>query len=524
MAGDQERIAPHRALLSVADKRGLVELARGLQALGVELLSTGGTARTLRQAGLEVVDVAQVTGYPEMLGGRVKTLHPAIHAAILARRTPTDLAELAAQGIRPIDLVVVNLYPFQATVARPDATLPEAIEEIDIGGVALLRAAAKNFAYVAVVTNPDDYPRLLHELQTTGGISLVTRQALAYAAFAHTATYDAAIAAYLFDQGFAGQETFPPTLHLSLFKASNLRYGENPHQRAALYRLPGTGGVACGRLLQGKELSFNNFLDLDAAWRAVSDFDLPTAVIVKHTTPCGAACAQDLATAYELAHQGDPLSAFGGILGCNRPVDKETALAIGNRFLECIVAPGFTPESLEILSRKKDCRLLEIGSAGGTSGYTPGFRPEWDCRAIGGGFLLQEADVPDEAEWRLVSKRQPTPEELIALRFAWRMVRHVKSNAIVLARGQALVGVGGGQTSRVDAVEMALRKARERASGAVLASDAFFPFRDCVDAAAAGGVTAVVQPGGSVRDAEVIAAADEYGLAMFFTGVRHFRH
>lgn len=524
MADIQDKMPIRRALLSVADKRGLADFGRGLQALGVELLSTGGTAKALRQAGLEVTDVAQVTGYPEMLSGRVKTLHPAIHAAILARRTAADLAELTAQNIRPIDLVVVNLYPFQATVARPDTTLSEAVEEIDIGGVALLRAAAKNFAYVTVVINPDDYPRILQELQATGGISLATRRALAYAAFNHTATYDAAIAAYLFSQGFAGQELFPPTLHLSLSKIGDLRYGENPHQRAALYRLPGTTGVAWGRLLQGKELSFNNFLDLDAAWRAVNDFSQPAAVIVKHTTPCGAACAQDLATAYELAYQGDPLSAFGGILGCNRPVDRETALAIGNRFLECIVAPGFTPESLEILAKKKDCRLLEMGPCNNTAGYASSLRPEWDCRFIGGGFLLQEADAPDEATWRLVSKRQPTPEEMMALRFAWRLVRHVKSNAIVLAKGQAMVGFGGGQTSRVEAVDMALRKAGERARGAVLASDAFFPFRDGVDIAAAGGVTAVVQPGGSVRDAEVIAAADEHGLSMLFTGVRHFRH
>ncbi|MDP3047304.1 MAG: bifunctional phosphoribosylaminoimidazolecarboxamide formyltransferase/IMP cyclohydrolase [Chloroflexota bacterium] len=522
-----------RALLSVADKSGLAAFASGLATLGVELISTGGTAKALRAAGLAVTDVAQVTGFPEMLGGRVKTLHPAIHAGILNRRTPQDLAELSERGIAPIDLVVVNLYPFQAAVARPNVILDEAIEEIDIGGVTLLRAAAKNSAHVGVVVNPADYAPVLQELRGSGELSLATRQRLAYAAFAHTAAYDAAISNYLFRQGFAGNSAFPPSFLLAMDQAGELRYGENPHQRAALYRQPGAGGVAWGQLIHGKELSFNNLQDLSAAWDAVSDFREPAAVIVKHATPCGAATAPTLAAAYELAFQGDRLSAFGGILGCNRPVDGDTAHAVGKLFLECIAAPGFTPEAEEILARKKDCRLLVVEPE------RPG---GWDYRRIGGGLLLQDADAADQAEWRVVSRRAPTSEEMASLRFAWTMVRHVRSNAIALActaalgdpaltasgapsaRGLGLVGVGGGQTSRVDAVEMAMRKAADRARGAVLASDAFFPFRDGVDVAAWGGVTAIVQPGGSKQDLEAIAAADEHDMAMVFTGVRHFRH
>ena len=522
-----------RALLSVADKGGLTDLAAGLAALGVELISTGGTAKSLREAGLTVTDVAQITGFPEMLGGRVKTLHPAIHAGILARRTPQDRADLSARGMAPIDLVVVNLYPFQATVARPNVTLDEAVEEIDIGGVTLLRAAAKNSAHVGVVVNPSDYAPVLQELRGSGELSSVTRRRLAYAAFAHTAAYDAAISGYLFRQGFAGDRAFPPSFLLAMDQAGELRYGENPHQGAALYRQPGAGGVAWGQLIHGKELSFNNLQDLSAAWDVVCDFREPAAVIIKHATPCGAATAPTLAAAYELAFQGDRLSAFGGILGCNRPVDGDTANAIGKLFLECIAAPGFTAEAEDILARKKDCRLLvvEPERAGG-----------WDYRRISGGLLLQDADAVDQAEWRVVSGRAPTNDELAALRFAWTMVRHVRSNAIALAcqlelgsraettsgapsvRGLGLVGVGGGQTSRVDAVEMAMRKAADRTRGAVLASDAFFPFRDGVDVAARGGVTAIVQPGGSKQDLETIAAADEHGMAMVFTGVRHFRH
>lgn len=506
-----------RALLSTSDKRGLAEFATGLAQLGTELVSTGGTARTLRAAGLTVTDVAQLTGFPEMLGGRVKTLHPAIHAGILSRRTAADLVEMSERGIAPIDLVVANLYPFQETIARPDATLEQAVEEIDIGGVTLLRAAAKNFAHVGVVVNPDDYTPVLEELRATGDLCESTRRRLAYAAFAHTAAYDTAISNYLFGEGFAGPEPFPPALLLALDKATGLRYGENPHQSAALYRQRERNGVAWGQLLQGQDkgLSFNNLLDLDAAWRAVTDFAAPAAVIVKHNTPCGAACAPTLAAAYDLAYQGDPLSAYGGILACNRPLDGETARSIGKLFLECIAAPAVTDDALPILARKKDCRVVVVGS---------GRAERWDCRQISGGILVQQPDAPDAAPWRTVSLRQATNEELTGLRFAWLLVRHVKSNAIVLARGEALVGVGGGQTSRVDAVEMALHKAGDRARGAVLASDAFFPFRDGVDAAAKAGITAVVQPGGSVHDAEAIAAADEHGMAMLFTGVRHFRH
>jgi phosphoribosylaminoimidazolecarboxamide formyltransferase / IMP cyclohydrolase len=522
-----------RALLSVADKNGLADFATGLVALGVELVSTGGTARALRAAGLAVTDVAQITGFPEMLDGRVKTLHPAIHAGILARRTPQDLAELSQRGIAPIDLVVVNLYPFQSTVARPNVTLDEAVEEIDIGGVTLLRAAAKNSAHVGVVVSPSDYEPTLQELRTSGELSSATRRRLAYAAFAHTAAYDAAISGYLFRQGFTGDGAFPPSFLLSMDQAGELRYGENPHQRASLYRRPGAGGVAWGRLIHGKELSFNNLQDLSAAWDAASDFQEPAAVIVKHATPCGAATAPTLAAAYELAFQGDRLSAFGGILGCNRVVDGDTAQAIGKLFLECIAAPGFTADAQEVLARKKDCRLLVV---------VPEMAGGWDYRRISGGLLLQDADTADQAEWRVVTNRAPTTEELAALHFAWTLVRHVRSNAIALActvdlqkpvqaansasltRGLGLVGVGGGQTSRVDAVEMAMHKAADRAKGAVMASDAFFPFRDGLDVAAWGGVTAIVQPGGSKQDSEAVAAADEHDIAMVFTGVRHFKH
>lgn len=504
-----------RALLSVSDKTGLVELAAALVQMGVELISTGGTARVLRDAGLPVKEVSDLTGFPELIGGRVKTLHPAIHGAILSRRTPEDDAELAAHSITPIDLVVANLYPFRQAVARPGCTLDDAVEEIDIGGVTLLRASAKNHAHVAVVSDPADYPGIMAELRSySGELAAATRARLAVAAFAHTAAYDAAIASYLSKQTCAGASTFPATLVVAAEKAADLRYGENPHQRAALY-VTTSGGVAGGRLLQGKQLSYNNLLDLDAAWGAVRSLEAPAAVIVKHNTPCGAARAATLAAAYELAHQGDPLSAFGGVLACSSPLDAATASAIGKRFLECIAAPDFEPEALAILAAKPDCRLLAL---------EPSADSPVAWRPIDGGILVQERDVGDLTRWEVVTRRAPTETEAAGLRFAWAMARHVKSNAITLARGQALVGVGGGQTSRVDAVHMAVRKAADRAAGAVLASDAFFPFRDGIDLAAAAGVTAIIQPGGSLRDAESVAAADEAGIAMVLTGMRHFRH
>jgi len=536
-----------RALLSVSDKTGLVELAHGLADLGVELVSTGGTARTLREAGLAVRIVEEVTGFPELLGGRVKTLHPAIHAGILARREPAHLAQLAAYNIDPIDLVVVNLYPFARTIAQADVTLAEAVEQIDIGGVALLRAAAKNFAVVTVLCDPADYPQVLDELRQQGEVTLATRQRLALKAFRHTAGYDAAIADYLAGQFEASpepcpraDEPFPAEWLLRLWRVQTLRYGENPHQRAALYAFAPDAKPLGGRLLQGKPLSYNNLLDLDAAWRAVGDFSAPTAVIVKHNNPCGVASADTLEQAFSLAWASDPVSAFGGVIAVNRPFDKATAQALGTLFIEAIAAPDFTPEARELLARRADCRLLEMTDALQES-------PAWELRSVRGGVLVQEQDTlgddgstrasevrvtervgeragASQEEWRVVTVRQPTAEERESLDFAWRVVRHVRSNAIVLARGQATVGVGAGQMSRVDAVRLAVAKAGERATGSVLASDAFFPFPDGVEEAARAGVTAVVQPGGSIRDDQVIAAADAAGLAMVLTGRRHFRH
>jgi phosphoribosylaminoimidazolecarboxamide formyltransferase/IMP cyclohydrolase len=512
------------ALLSVSDKSGLIAFAQGLGALGWELLASGGTARALRQAGLAVREVADYTGFPEVLSGRVKTLHPAIHAGLLARDTPEDRAELAALGLRPIDLVACNLYPFASTVARAGVTLEEAIEEIDIGGVTLLRAAAKNAARVTVAVDPADYGAILEELRTHGQVLPETRRRLAYKAFAHTAAYDEAIRAYLASQGFAGpQEAFPERLVFHLERLQSLRYGENPHQEAALYRFPGVEGPLGGRLLQGKALSYNNLLDLDAAWRLVQTFEEPALAILKHMNPCGLAVAPTLAEAFAPALAGDPVAAFGGIIGANHPFDGETARLLGELFIEAIVAPAFTAEAREIFSRRTALRLLEL---------PPGTHPTfpWEVRSVRGGLLLQEPDAvtESEAEWRVVTQRAPEEWEKRALSFAWKAVAAVRSNAIVLARlegkGAALVGVGAGQMSRVDAVRIAVWKAGERARGAVLASDAFFPFPDGLEVAAEAGVTAVVQPGGSLRDEEVIAAADRLGLAMLFTGRRHFRH
>jgi len=507
-----------RALLSVSDKTALVEFAQGLADLGVELVSTGGTARTLREAGLTVRSVEEITGFPEILDGRVKTLHPAIHGGILARREPAHLAELATQGIGPIDLVAVNLYPFAETVARPEVNLAEAVEQIDIGGVALLRAAAKNFAAVTVLCDPADYPQVLAELRRQGDVSLSTRQRLALKVFRHTAGYDATIANYLTSQ-FEADEPFPAELLLPLWQVQELRYGENPHQRAALYGLTPDAMPLGGRLLQGKPLSYNNLLDLDAAWRAVGDFSAPTVVIVKHNNPCGVASADTLAEAFSLALAGDPVSAFGSVIAANRPFDEATTQALGDLFVEAIAAPSFTASARALLARRARCRLLEMATVG--AGLAPA---PWELRSVRQGILLQEPDVLNKEEWRVVSGRPPTVEERESLEFAWRVVKHVRSNAIVLARGQATVGVGAGQMSRVDAVRLAVLKAGERAMGAVLASDGFFPFPDGVEEAARAGVTAVVQPGGSVRDEQVIAAADAAGLAMLFTGRRHFRH
>ncbi|HEY7156495.1 MAG TPA: bifunctional phosphoribosylaminoimidazolecarboxamide formyltransferase/IMP cyclohydrolase [Gemmataceae bacterium] len=519
-----------RALLSVSDKTGLLDLARGLAAFHVELISTGGTRQTLADAGLTVRDIADVTGFPEMLGGRVKTLHPRIHGGILAVRDNAEhVATLQAHGIQPIDLVVCNLYPFEATVARRGATHEEIVENIDIGGPSMVRSAAKNYRDVAVVTSANQYTVVLDEMkQNNGALSLATRERLAGAAFARTAAYDEAIRVYFANR--AGVEPLPSALAPQFLRKQMLRYGENPHQQAAFYVEPDAppASIASAEVLHGKELSYNNLLDLDSALNLVREFGEPAAVVVKHNNPCGAAVAATLAEAFRKAYEGDPLSAFGGILGFNREIDEATALHISepNRFVECIIAPGFTDAAFQVLTTrptwKKSVRLLRTGPLDARRQRPAGL----DYRRVDGGLLAQGRDAgsDDFGQLKVVSKRAPTEEEMRDLRFTWLVCKHVKSNAIVLGKDGMVVGVGAGQMSRVDSVHMAVRKAGERSKGAVLASDAFFPFRDNVDEAARAGVTTVIQPGGSVRDADSIAACDEHGLAMVFTGIRHFRH
>jgi phosphoribosylaminoimidazolecarboxamide formyltransferase/IMP cyclohydrolase len=502
------------ALFSVSDKTGLVDLASGLQAAGWSLLASGGTARALRGAGLDVQDVSDYTGSPEVLGGRVKTLHPAVHAGILARGTDRDTADLERIDAQEIDLVAVNLYPFREVVRDPNTDLLEAIENIDIGGVALIRAAAKNFARVAVLTDPSDYESVLTEIQRSAVVENETRHRLARKAFAHTAAYDAAISAYLRGQGASVAEH----LDLELYPIQKLRYGENPHQQAVLYAYQPDAGPLGGRLLAGKQLSYNNLLDLDAAWRAALSFEKATICIIKHLSPCGIASAASLHEAYPHALASDPVSAFGSVIAANRVFDHETADLLGNLFVECIVAPGFTPQAIESLSTRSNLRLVEM----------PGLflEPEYELRSVNAGLLRQSLDQgdPKDTVWRYVTQRQPDKTEAAALDFAWTVCQHVKSNAIVFASGEATVGIGGGQPNRVDCVRIAAQKAGERAIGAVMASDAFFPFPDSIEQAAKAGITAVIAPGGSVRDDQAIAAADLHGMAMVFTGVRHFRH
>jgi phosphoribosylaminoimidazolecarboxamide formyltransferase / IMP cyclohydrolase len=521
-----DSIPLRRALISVSDKTGLSELARELAAAGVEIFSTGGTRKFLVDHGIDARDVAAYTGFPEMMEGRVKTLHPKIFGGILARRDHReDLASASEHGIELFDLVVVNLYPFSQTIAREGVTEAEAIENIDIGGPSLVRAAAKNHAFVAIATSPDQYADLLAELRASGGTSLALRQKLAGAAYAHTALYDSAIANW-FHCDLKG-ELFPPALSIALKRRAELRYGENAHQRGAVYQDPAArgAGLISARQLNGKELSYNNLLDLDSALAIVRSLDRPAASVIKHNNPCGAAVGDSLAEAARKALDGDPQSAFGGVLGFNREVDAATAerLAAPGLFIEAIVAPDFEPSALQILTTrpkwKANVRLMAVG---------PLDRPSAAItfRQIEGGMLVQEADnLPDpESEWKVVTEKQPAANQLDDLRFGFAMVRHVKSNAIVLAREGALVGCGAGQMSRVDSVEIAIAKAGERSRGAVLASDAFFPFPDSIERAATAGVAAIIQPGGSVKDAEVIAAANQHGLAMIFTGRRHFKH
>jgi phosphoribosylaminoimidazolecarboxamide formyltransferase / IMP cyclohydrolase len=505
-----------RALLSVSDKRGLMEFARRLHEAGVELVASGGTARSLLEAGLPVDTVENVTGFPEILGGRVKTLHPAIHGGILARRTPQHLAELEAQRVQPIDLVVVNLYPFQEAVAQPNVTLATAVEEIDIGGVALLRAAAKNHESVTVVCDPADYEEVAQAL-LNGGTSTMQRKKLAFKAFRHTASYDGAIATYFATQVDEEDLAVPEQIVLDLQRVQLNRYGENPHQQGGLYAY--AGQPAPFVVLHGKEMSYNNWLDLDGAWQAAQDFPEPTVVIVKHGNPCGLASAETLAEAYNLAFASDPVSVFGSIIAVNRPLDAEIARLMGSLFVEVVAAPAYEPDALEILMQKKNLRLLQPNNVP--------MRP-LSLRSIYGGVLVQEVDASqsdmDSANWQVVSQLQPSPEQLADLAFAWRAARYVKSNAIVYVQNQATVGIGAGQMSRIDSVMLAGHKAGARAQGAVMASDAFFPFADGIEAAAKAGIAAVVQPGGSMRDDEVIAAVDKLGLVMVFTGARHFRH
>ena len=517
-----------RALISVSDKTGIVELGKALVASGVEILSTGGTAKALSDAGVKVTQVSDYTGSPEIMAGRVKTLHPRVHGGILMRGE-IDQADLEKVGGKPIDMVVVNLYPFEQTVSRGTASHPEIIEEIDIGGPSMVRSAAKSHPRVAVLVDPSDYGAVIAELTEKKGTTLGTRARLAAKAFAHTAAYDGAIASYL----SRGEDPlYPEYLTLTFEKSYKLRYGENPHQTGAFYRerTAPDGSLARAESLGagGKELSFNNFVDVQAALDAVREFDASkhaACVIVKHTNPCGTAIAPSLEQAYQTARDADPVSAFGGIVALNREVDGPTAKAMSEIFLECIVAPSFSTSAIEILRNKKNLRLLAVGAKPSLGGV------QLDYRKIGGGLVAMSADLSGDGEIenaKVATKRAPTPEEMRALAFAWRITKHVKSNAIVLARAEGdvirTVGVGAGQMSRVISVEIALKKSGDLAKGSVLGSDAFFPFPDGVEAAVRGGVTAIAQPGGSVKDADVIAAADAAGVAMILTGVRHFRH
>jgi phosphoribosylaminoimidazolecarboxamide formyltransferase/IMP cyclohydrolase len=523
-------MAVQRALISVFDKTGIVDFAKKLSALRIEILSTGGSAKILREAGLAVRDVSEFTGWPEMLGGRVKTLHPKVHGGLLFRRNlAEDQKQAAEHGIAPIDLVVVNLYPFEATAAKKDLTPEELIENIDIGGPTMLRSAAKNFESVTVITDPADYDRVARELEAAQDTSLATRLDLARKVFATTSRYDGMIATELERLSASANHVvltakplLPERLHLALRRQQDLRYGENPHQAAALYVPAGRPpqGLASAKQLQGKELSYNNFVDLEAARSLAAEFRQPAAVIIKHNNPCGTAEQENLRDAYLKALASDPISAFGGVLAFNRPVDAATAEEVAKLFAECIAAPSFDEQAKSIFAAKKNLRLLELPPGG--------LEPdrELQLKRILGGVLVQQPDLGEinDTDLRTVTKRVPTAEEMHNMRFAWKVCKHVKSNAIVFAREGATLGVGAGQMSRVDSVKLAVMKAQSPLQGSVVASDAFFPFPDGVEEAAKAGATAVIQPGGSVRDNDVIAAADRLGLAMVFTGMRHFLH
>lgn len=513
-----------RAILSVTDKTGLVDFARKLAGMGVELISTGGTAKLLRESGVSVKDISDLTGFPEMLDGRVKTLHPKVHGGILHRReNAAHRSAVAEHGIQPIDMVVVNLYAFEKTAAKAGVPFEELVENIDIGGPSMIRSAAKNFQDVAVVTSPADYDALAEEMAHSGGeLSPATKWRLAQKAFATTAAYDSAIASTLERVSSNGHfelrpaEGFPATLRMSFHKVMDLRYGENPHQKAAMYSDGSGSGVANGRQLQGKELSYNNIVDLQAAWDLAQEFDEPVVAIIKHTNPCGTATGKTLLEAYKKALECDPVSAFGGVIGVNRVIDGAAAEEMVKLFLEVIAAPGFDNDAKAKFAAKKNLRLVEVVSS----------EQKWALKNVSGGMLVQDADVRPltEADLKVVTKRPPTPEEKRALLFGWKVCKHVKSNAILYVRDGQTVGVGAGQMSRVDSCKIGAMKAQLPLKGTVAASDAFFPFPDGVEEIARAGSTAIIQPGGSVRDQEVIEAADRHGMAMIFTGVRHFRH
>lgn len=525
MNADNGLVKIRRALISVSDKKNLAYLAKGLEKFGVEIISTGGTEAHLKKAGINTTSISNFTDSPEILGGRVKTLHPKVFGAILAKRDDEEhKKEIAQQNLKPIDMVVVNLYPFEKTVRKENATPDEIIEQVDIGGVSLLRAAAKNHIWVAVLVDPSSYEKIIQEMEKNGGsLSLSTRMNLALQAFKHTASYDGIISSY-FEKEAKNDEEFPLFLNSAYQKVQSLRYGENPHQKAAFYKDSNFVGpsIASTEILSGKELSFNNINDLDATLGMIQDFDDPFAVVVKHTNPCGAACGRTLAQAYEDALASDPLSAFGCIIGLNRVVDLETAKKIHETFfVECVIAPGYEPEAFELLKKKKNRRFLSCPELSVLREPT-----SFDFKTIKGGVLVQTPDQHQikEKDLKIVTQIQPTQEQMKSLLFAWKVVKWIKSNAIILVQGEKTVGIGAGQMSRVDSAIIAKRKAGKRAEGSVLASDAFFPMRDGVDEAAKARVKAIIQPGGSKGDPEVIKAADEHKITMVFTGIRHFRH
>jgi phosphoribosylaminoimidazolecarboxamide formyltransferase/IMP cyclohydrolase len=509
-----------RALISVSDKTGIVEFARELQALGIEIVSTGGTNSLLMENGIDVIGISEVTGFPEIMDGRVKTLHPFIHSGLLAvRDNPEHQEQLDKFNITPIDLVVVNLYPFQQTIARPDVTFEDAIENIDIGGPSMLRAAAKNHAYVSVVTDANDYSEVLRQLKEQGEVRAETRRLLAAKVFRHTAAYDALIAQYLND---VVEEPIPERFTVTYEKIQDVRYGENPHQAAAFYREPlaAGGNIATAEQLHGKELSYNNINDADGALTIVKEFSEPTVAAVKHANPCGVGIGETILDAYKKAYEADPVSIFGGVIAANRIIDAETALRMKEIFLDIVMAPDFTDEALDILKAKKNLRLLKLGQ------WDRNRKPSLTLKTVEGGLLVQESDIKqiEQSDLKVVTDRKPTDEELKQLLFAWKVVKHVKSNAILVANDNMTLGVGAGQMNRVGAAKIAVEQAGERAKGAVLASDAFFPMADTVEVAAQAGIQAIIQPGGSIRDEDSIKEANKHGIAMVFTGVRHFKH